>query len=104
MLLDLLLLSSGDVPIVGGVVHFGRLDLTTSIDEIGINDLHLPPLGEEGVVVLELLGSVVVADGLYLAQVQFHQPLPSKVLVQSTETLPFHEEGLKGGDGIVQSQ
>lgn len=104
MLLDLLLLSSGDIAVVGGVMQFSRLNLATSVDEIGINDLHLPPLRQKGVVVLQLLGSVVVADGLYLAQVQLHQPLASKVLVQFTEALPFHEIGLKGGDGIVQSQ
>jgi hypothetical protein len=91
MLLDLLMPASQQVAIVRGV-QIGRVILNTPIDEVGVYGLALL---EEGMEVFQLLGSIVVTDGLDLAQIQFQQSIPSEVLVEPAEAFPLHEEGLE---------
>jgi hypothetical protein len=64
--------------------------VNAAIDDIGVDGFDFPaPVRQEGIDILKLLGSKIVADHIYLAEGDLGQLHTLIILVQLTKPLPF---------------
>lgn len=75
-------------------IVIGKIRLVlTPIYYIRMYSFYLPlpfsPFSQEGMEILKLFGGIIITNSLYLTKIQLGQPVPSIILVELTEPLPF---------------